>query len=93
MHNRIKVGDQIGYGRIKFTKAMLSKIKSELDKIDKWLWAIISNILEILFKIEMGLFCSHSWQNICHGRIKLQILMSLWCTRIEICKDIQSLDV
>jgi hypothetical protein len=32
-HNRIKVGDQIGCGRIEFTKAMLSWIKSELEKI------------------------------------------------------------
>jgi hydroxyethylthiazole kinase-like sugar kinase family protein len=33
-YNRIKkVGDQIGCGRIEFTKTMLSRSKSELEKI------------------------------------------------------------
>jgi hypothetical protein len=34
-YNRIKVGDQIGFGRIGFTKAMLSRSNSELEKIRK----------------------------------------------------------
>jgi hypothetical protein len=31
-HNIIKVGDQTGCGRIEFTKAMLRRIKSVLEK-------------------------------------------------------------